>query len=148
MLPFLAIQRQRCIKTMCPKDPGILYAAGAETPKGQHRPALELYKNQSPITVPGGIPRELLNHRNQLQLQLWMLAEVMNHYSDRSGPFANEAGHAFLANCTQGRKCAINKFWAKNPRGLLGWGSRGSRQIIYVRIFPNISNVFGTANRP
>ena len=38
----------------------------------------------------------------------------------------------------QGRKCAINNFWTKNPRGLLGSGSRGSRQIIYVRIFPNI----------
>ena len=49
---------------------------------------------------------------------------------------------------TQSRKCAINNFWTKNPRGLLGWGSRGSRQIICVRIFPNIWSVFGTANRP
>ena len=43
----------------------------------------------------------------------------------------------------QSRKCAINNFWTKNLRGLLGWGSRGSRQIIYVRIFPNIWSVFG-----
>ena len=48
----------------------------------------------------------------------------------------------------QCRKCAINNFWTKNPRGLLGWGSRGSRQIIYVRIFANICSVFGTLNRP
>ena len=37
-----------------------------------------------------------------------------------------------------GRKCAINNFWTKNPRGVLGRGSRGSRQIIYARIFPNV----------
>ena len=34
------------------------------------------------------------------------------------------------------RKCAINTFWTKPSAGLLRWGSRGSRQIIYVRIFP------------
>ena len=33
-------------------------------------------------------------------------------------------------------------------QGLLGWGSWGSRQITYVRIFPNISSVFGTASQP
>ena len=49
---------------------------------------------------------------------------------------------------TQSRKCAINNFWTKNPLGLLGWGSRGSRQIIYVRIFSNIWSVFGTTSRP
>ena len=32
--------------------------------------------------------------------------------------------------------------------GLLGWGLRGSHQIIYVRIFPNICSTFATANRP
>ena len=46
------------------------------------------------------------------------------------------------------RKCAINTFWTQKSAGLLGWGSRGSRQIIYVRIFPNIGSVFGTANLP
>ena len=47
------------------------------------------------------------------------------------------------------RKCAINNFGQKIRRG--GWGeglSRGSRQIIYVRIFPNIWSVFGTPNQP
>ena len=39
------------------------------------------------------------------------------------------------AHGCQSRKCAINNFWTKNPRGLLGRGSGGSRQIIYVRIF-------------
>ena len=48
----------------------------------------------------------------------------------------------------QSRNCAINNFWTKNPRRLSGWGSRGSRQIIYVRIFPNIWSVFGTTSRP
>ena len=56
-------------------------------------------------------------------------------------------GSYFLLIC-QSQKCAINNFWTKNSAGLLGWGSRGSRQIIYVRIFPNIWSVFGTANRP
>ena len=57
--------------------------------------------------------------------------------------------HGPLFNCLiQSRKCAINNFWTKNPWGLLGWGSRGSRQIIYVRISPNIWSVFGTGNRP
>ena len=49
---------------------------------------------------------------------------------------------------SQGRKCAINKFWTKKSAGRLEWGSRGSRQIIYVRILPNIWSVFGPANRP
>ena len=31
----------------------------------------------------------------------------------------------------QSRKCAINNFWTKNPRGLLGCGSRGG----HVRLF-------------
>ena len=48
----------------------------------------------------------------------------------------------------QSRKCAINNFWTKNSARRLGWGSRGSRQIIYGRIFPIIWSVFGTANRP
>ena len=47
-----------------------------------------------------------------------------------------------LYSYVQSRKCAINHFWTKNPRGLLGWASRGSRQIIYVRIFPNVCEVF------
>ena len=40
------------------------------------------------------------------------------------------------------RKCAINNFWTKKFARLLGWGSRGSRQIIYVRIFPQCLKCF------
>ena len=46
------------------------------------------------------------------------------------------------------RKCAIHNFWTNNLVERLGWGARGSRQIIYVRLCPNIWSVFGTANRP
>ena len=53
-----------------------------------------------------------------------------------------------IKDVSQSRKCAINNLRTKNPRGLLGWGSRGSRQIIYVRIFPNIWSVFETTSRP
>ena len=44
--------------------------------------------------------------------------------------------HTLETVSNQSRKCAINNFWTKNPRGLLGWGSRWSRRIIYVRISP------------
>ena len=33
VLPFCRFQRQRCIKILCPKDPGFLYTAGAENGK-------------------------------------------------------------------------------------------------------------------
>ena len=48
MLPFCRYQRQRCIKILCPKDPDLL---ALKTAKGQHLPALEVYKNQSPRMV-------------------------------------------------------------------------------------------------
>ena len=40
------------------------------------------------------------------------------------------------------------QFEEKKFRGLLGWGSRGSHQIVDVRLFPFISSVSGTTNRP
>ena len=48
MLSFLTIQRQRCIKILCPKDPEFHTPLALNCRKGQHLPALEVYKNQSP----------------------------------------------------------------------------------------------------
>ena len=42
-------QRQQCIKILCPKDPDFYTPLALKTAKGQHLPALEVYKNQSPI---------------------------------------------------------------------------------------------------
>ena len=49
VLPFCRFQHQRCIKFMCPKDPDFYTPLALKTAKGQHLPALEVYKNQSPI---------------------------------------------------------------------------------------------------
>ena len=65
-----------------------------------------------------------------------------------SGKLHNLLRRNTLRELVQSRKCAINNFSTKNPRGLLGWGSRGSCQIIYVRIFPSLWSVFGTTRRP
>ena len=48
VLPFLTIQRQWCIKILCPKDPEFYTPLALNRQKGQHLPALEVYKNQSP----------------------------------------------------------------------------------------------------
>ena len=48
VLPFLTIQRQRCIKMLCPKDPEFYTPLALNCQKGQHLPALEVYKYQSP----------------------------------------------------------------------------------------------------
>ena len=48
VLPFLTIQRQRCIKILCPKDPEFYTPLALNRQKGQHLPAPEVYKNQSP----------------------------------------------------------------------------------------------------
>ena len=47
MLPFCCFQRQRCIEILCPKDPDFYTPLVLKTAKGQHLPALEVYKNQS-----------------------------------------------------------------------------------------------------
>ena len=54
VLPFCRFQRQRCIKILCPKDPDFYTPLALKTAKGQHLPALVVYKNQSPTsrTVP------------------------------------------------------------------------------------------------
>ena len=46
---FLTIQRQRCIKILHPKDPQFYTPLALNCQKGQHLPAPEVYKNQSPI---------------------------------------------------------------------------------------------------
>ena len=50
VLPFLTSQRQRCIKILCPKDPEFHTPLALNCQKGQHLPALEVYKNQSPTS--------------------------------------------------------------------------------------------------
>ena len=49
VLPFLTIQHQRCIKILCPKDPEFYTPLALNCQEGQHLPALEVYKNQSPM---------------------------------------------------------------------------------------------------
>ena len=48
VLPFSTIQRQRCIKNLFLKDPEFYTPLALNCQKGQHLPALEVYKNQSP----------------------------------------------------------------------------------------------------
>ena len=48
VLPFCRFQRQRCIKILCPKDPHFYTPLALKTAKGQHLPALVVYKNPSP----------------------------------------------------------------------------------------------------
>ena len=48
VLPFCHFRHQRCIKFLCPKDPDFYTPLALKTAKGQHLPALEVYKNQSP----------------------------------------------------------------------------------------------------
>ena len=52
VLPFCPFQRQRCIKILCPKDPDFYTPLALKRTEGQHLPALEVYKNQSPIRCP------------------------------------------------------------------------------------------------
>ena len=47
-LPFLTIQRQRCIKSLCPKEPEFYIPLALNRQKGQHLTTPEVYKNQSP----------------------------------------------------------------------------------------------------
>ena len=51
VLPFLTIQRQRCIKFLFLKDPEFYTLLALNCQKGQHLPALEVYKNQSPTPL-------------------------------------------------------------------------------------------------
>ena len=49
VLRILTFQRQRCIKILCTKDPEFYTPLALNCHKGQHLPALEVYRNQSPI---------------------------------------------------------------------------------------------------
>ena len=64
MLPFCRSQRQRCIKILCPKDPDFYKPLALKAANGQHLPALEVYKNQSPnyvsVDLLGGPEQESL----------------------------------------------------------------------------------------
>ena len=62
VLPFCRFQRQRCIKILCPKDPDFYTLLALKTAKGQHLPALVVYKNQSSTTY-------------ALQVQIWLTFE-------------------------------------------------------------------------
>ena len=62
VLPFLTSQRQWCIKILCPKGPEIYTPLALNCQKGQHLPALEVYKNQS--------------HRNHVAFT-WLLHGLM-----------------------------------------------------------------------
>ena len=48
VLPSCRCHRQRRVKILCPKDPDFYAPLALKTAKGQHLPALEVYKNQSP----------------------------------------------------------------------------------------------------
>ena len=48
LLLFLTIQRQRCIKILCPRDPEFYTPLALNSRERQRPPALEVYKNQFP----------------------------------------------------------------------------------------------------
>ena len=48
VLPFCRFQRQRCIKIRVLRAQDFYTPLALKTAKGQHLPALEVYKNQSP----------------------------------------------------------------------------------------------------
>ena len=51
-LPFCLFQRQRCIKIRVLRAQDFYTPLALKTAKGQHLPALEVYKNQSPRRGP------------------------------------------------------------------------------------------------
>ena len=52
VLPFCLFQRQRCIKIRVLRAQDFYTPLALKTAKGQHLPALEVYKNESPIFDP------------------------------------------------------------------------------------------------
>ena len=54
VLPFCSFQRQRCIKIRVLRAQDFYTPLALKTAKGQHLPALEVYKNQSPILIKEG----------------------------------------------------------------------------------------------
>ena len=88
VLSFLTIQRQRCIKILCPKDPEFYTPLALNCQKGQHLPALEVYKIQFPnkhffpVTARvGGLPRPVGQGSNVYVL----CAEPKEHQHFRPG---------------------------------------------------------------
>ena len=65
VLPFCRFQRQWCIKILCPKDPDFYTPLALKRAKGQHLPALEVYKNQSPILLAQFPERESVRVREK-----------------------------------------------------------------------------------
>ena len=61
VLRFCRFQRQRCIKIRVLRAQDFYTPLALKTAKGQHLPALEVYKNQSPILgLPWGRPQQSL----------------------------------------------------------------------------------------
>ena len=70
MLPFCRFQRQRCIKIRVLRAQDFYTPLALKTVKGQHLPALVVYKNQSPTKSLSGfeiaafLGRRLMHHQN------------------------------------------------------------------------------------
>ena len=60
VLPFCRFQRQRCKKILCPKDSDFHTPLALKAAKGQHLPALVVYKNQSPRRVQKSVPTKIM----------------------------------------------------------------------------------------
>ena len=106
MLPFLKIQRQRCIKSLCPKDPEFYTPLALNCQKG---PAPEVYKNQSPMGG-GGIlsltpcnskalrpnksDQAMPNSENSSQL-----SHFVHHGQAFCAPPSSNASHALSSDC-------------------------------------------------
>ena len=57
--PFFTIQRQRCIKFLCPKDPEFCTPLALKCQKGQHLPVLEVYKSSLPLSITRKLSRRI-----------------------------------------------------------------------------------------
>ena len=66
VLPFCRFQRQRCIKIRVLRAQDFYTPLALKTAKGQHLPALEVYKNQSPIIFNRG-NAEFLGKKGRLE---------------------------------------------------------------------------------
>ena len=58
VLPFCRFQRQRCIKVRVLRAQDFYAPLALKTAKGQHLPALEVYKNQSPTKGRSDLQRQ------------------------------------------------------------------------------------------
>ena len=94
VLPFCRFQCQRCIKILCPKDPDFYTPLALKTAKGQHLPALVVYKNHS---LPLG-NEESTHTKNEVGPCV-----ALNSYV--GGPFSlifQEKGPPYTKNCRVG----------------------------------------------